>query len=783
MRAQFIAVLGTAIAFSIPSDVYPQSGGLNVQSCFWYATAAQLRQVDGVTGALRRSVESSSTRPLIAKDDCALWSVKGSNLLHHGADGAQIKTTKLSYLDSALTGIDAAAINNIDGSFWIAQGTRLVRLNKTGGVLEATSLSNAAFRLAADFNETLWVAANGHLFRYRNNAPVSDFILPTNVGNPTGLAVDSVRNKVWLTGTRRVIQFNREQPDTLQGVVTLPEDIKSFALDSDNGEAWIATTNSIYVYATGKQQLPTIDLLPHQISAPTLSYDPLGKFMWARTSDKLLKFDRNGNLVATVLTPEGNTGFATAAFRVTPKLTILAPSPGAIGSDPLQPIRVRYDALCSGTPCSVGNSYVNAFTLSAKLNDKGIAGGFQIENGQIRVYTPRTALPEGPNLFTGTLTDAFKQKSAAAESSFVVDLSAPTLVNLSPPDGANLPQQAVTTITGNTDEPASVSFDNRDEFVGIGAITQNAPFSWNATLRPGANRLQLTSTDIAGNARTQTITLNMAFSTIAFDIESPVAGAQIASDSVLVRGALMIDAAVGITVNGVAAELSGQQFQAVVPLVQGTNDITVTATSPNGITSSKTIRVNAQLPEIQIQAHPNPTIVGRPAKFTLTMNATPKLVEVDYNGDGTFDQNSLDPNAVFAHVYYQAGTYQAKFRVTNQQDQTSERTVTVVVVDYSAVDGRIRRVYQEMVAQLRAGNVNSAKSYFTSGSADQYGQVFTALGTGLVSAANNLGTLAEGMVGEDFAEYTLVRNGPDGPEIFLVYFLRGSDGLWRIDSM
>ena len=43
--------------------------------------------------------------------------------------------------------------------------------------------------------------------------------------------------------------------------------------------------------------------------------------------------------------------------------------------------------------------------------------------------------------------------------------------------------------------------------------------------------------------------------------------------------------------------------------------------------------------------------------------------------------------------------------------------------------------------------------------------------------------LQNATIGSDMAEAVLVRNTSNGPQVFLIYFLLGEDGVWRIDGM
>ena len=73
----------------------------------------------------------------------------------------------------------------------------------------------------------------------------------------------------------------------------------------------------------------------------------------------------------------------------------------------------------------------------------------------------------------------------------------------------------------------------------------------------------------------------------------------------------------------------------------------------------------------------------------------------------------------------------------------------------------------------------------------QFGMMFESLGHVIhhlkdmaqPQIVSQLGTLQQATLGNEMAEYLLVRNTTNGPQGFLIYFLLGEDGVWRIDGM
>jgi hypothetical protein len=53
----------------------------------------------------------------------------------------------------------------------------------------------------------------------------------------------------------------------------------------------------------------------------------------------------------------------------------------------------------------------------------------------------------------------------------------------------------------------------------------------------------------------------------------------------------------------------------------------------------------------------------------------------------------------------------------------------------------------------------------------------------LPAVAVKLGTLIDGVLTEEWSELTLLRDTPDGSRLFMMYLIRGGDGIWRLESM
>jgi len=100
-------------------------------------------------------------------------------------------------------------------------------------------------------------------------------------------------------------------------------------------------------------------------------------------------------------------------------------------------------------------------------------------------------------------------------------------------------------------------------------------------------------------------------------------------------------------------------------------------------------------------------------------------------------------------------------------------------------DVKLRATFNAMLDSLRAGDVDGALQFITGGASAQYAALFNGLKQAgkLTDAVNALGTLRGSTVGADFGEVILTRDTPNGTVAFPIWFLRGPDGIWRIEGM
>ncbi|MBI3319830.1 MAG: hypothetical protein HYZ89_04510 [Candidatus Omnitrophica bacterium] len=252
---------------------------------------------------------------------------------------------------------------------------------------------------------------------------------------------------------------------------------------------------------------------------------------------------------------------------------------GGVTGGPTFTVRVGSQATSNSPPG--GRRLV---TIEGTVSDPGasvVVNGVQATVTQTTFRAEGVRLIEGPNLITATATDLAGNRTSqtATVHLHTIPPARPT-VAVTP---------AVTTATSYTLSGTKTAGTS----VWING-TQVAPLdqltTWSLTVAPqeGENVFVIVTKDAIGNeSASQTITMVV-------DNLPPVITVTAPSKTNLTPLALsgtVDDTLTTVTVNGVTASRQGLSFQAQVPLTEGVNTVTVTATSPNGHVSTNSLSV------------------------------------------------------------------------------------------------------------------------------------------------------------------------------------------------
>jgi Glucodextranase, domain B len=204
-------------------------------------------------------------------------------------------------------------------------------------------------------------------------------------------------------------------------------------------------------------------------------------------------------------------------------------------------------------------------------------------------------------IVAGTAVD--KAGNTASASVIVkLDKTPPSLNIASPANGSRVFASHVT-----------VGGVAADTLSGLASVTCNgapaalngANFSCGLTLTPGANSINVNATDIAGNTSTSPLTLTFAPAP-AVRFTSPANLSFLNLSPTTVTGTVD-DPTATITVNSIQAPVANGHFSVTLPLAEGPNIITATATFADGAVGTTSIEVTLDTtpPHVTVTSPPN----------------------------------------------------------------------------------------------------------------------------------------------------------------------------------
>ena len=430
------------------------------------------------------------------------------------------------------------------------------------------------------------------------------------------------------------------------------------------------------------------------------------------------------------------------------------------------------------------NATIAASAVTVSGTFQGPANSTVSVNGVAATVTGSTYTAANLPLSFGSNTLTVKvtaPDNSTASTAVTVNSTQPVLNITAPIANATIGASSVTVSgTLQASSGATVSVN------GIAAtVTGNTYTAVNVSLIYGSNTLTVTVTALDNATANAAVTVTS--STPTLNIASPADGASINGDSILVTGTILAPINTGVTVNGVVANIDNGKFYANnVPLQPGSNTLTVIYTLADGTAATQTRSVNSTGTN-PLQVTADAYTGAAPLSINLTVTSQTgspiQTISVDPGGNGSVGSITASGADGSASLTYPApGTYIANVTITDALGSHSQ-AVAITAWDPAQMDRLLQSIYTGMLTKLSAGDVAGALTAVTATQHDKYQLVFNGLQPNLSTIVSQLGTLQQATLGNEMAEYLLVRNTTNGPQGFLIYFLLGEDGVWRIDGM
>src|SRR3989338_4448546 len=284
-------------------------------------------------------------------------------------------------------------------------------------------------------------------------------------------------------------------------------------------------------------------------------------------------------------------------------------------------------------------------------------------------------LVEGPNTITVTSTDAAGNRAATT-----ITVSLDTRPPARPTHAAtpSVVSGSAYTLTGTKTAGTSIWINGTQ----VVALNSDPTWSITVTLAEGDNDFVIVAKDAVGNVSTSAV------ATTVVDNLPPVITAAPPAKTNLTPYALtgtVDDHLTTVEVNGRAATRSGRSFEADLTLIEGTNTITITATSPNKYVSTKTLTIIlGTIPTIASSAPADGAKLYLGTSTTLQATATVKEADpIQYqlllNGAVLSDWGTSN-NVAWTPTAAQAGVHTVELRARDAFGGFASRTARILVL-------------------------------------------------------------------------------------------------------
>ncbi len=274
-------------------------------------------------------------------------------------------------------------------------------------------------------------------------------------------------------------------------------------------------------------------------------------------------------------------------------------------------------------------------------------------------------------------------------------------------------------------------------------------------------------------------------------LETPADNAVIAGNVILVSGRFIGPSETRVLVNGIEAMTVGDSFYLnnfqLTPETE--NALTIEVISPGGNSATKSYAVTS---ERQSYAYlvPNVSRGVAPLDVTFSIEVIPNYsitsLAADFQRTGEFTSQTVGN---ITNTYISDRVYISRFQIQldNAGTPVEEYAEVAIILDSlpEVEDANIRNQLALFISDLGTNDIDSAKMRITPQYRNKYESVLVDIQSAgnLANMVANFGILEEGFIGNEWAEYTLVRQVGDVNKVFVIHFIKESDGNWYLYNL
>jgi hypothetical protein len=220
----------------------------------------------------------------------------------------------------------------------------------------------------------------------------------------------------------------------------------------------------------------------------------------------------------------------------------------------------------------------------------------------------------------------------------------------------------------------------------------------------------------------------------------------------------------------------------------GENTITANAVSSLDDTATDSVHINAETTGDYITLTSDDESGVFPLDSNLNLEGTFDITEEPvktYTGPGTVDFLPGEEDNKYIAAIATEGLFFITFEVEHEGSVYTD-TVAVLSIDEVVLDTLLKAKWNGMKAALIDGNIEQALNYYTEHSKEKYQRIFNLLGSNISAIASNMGAIELIYANEKIAKYRIKTQETIQGQVYdityYIYFNKGLDGIWKIES-
>lgn len=363
---------------------------------------------------------------------------------------------------------------------------------------------------------------------------------------------------------------------------------------------------------------------------------------------------------------------------------------------------------------------------------------------------------------------------------------APSATLTSPASGAAFWTPGDVTLTSSAADSdgtvSKVEFFDGETLLGT---ADSPPYSF-AWTNPAVGTHSLTAVatdDGAATGRSTPITVTV--KPMQLTLLAPAAEASVSGNHVLVYGLVQAPFNSGVVINGEVAMIDDDdtRFWADVVVSAGANIVEATLTTQDGrrVSQSITIYSDGSTPFLEIVPTQLEVVSPSPETFTLT-NHSATTASVQYNGDSPFTIPASETRT-FEINYGAPHSFQIRFSATDESGNATTQIYMAVPHNPVDLDQNFTALWNDMNSRLIRKDKVHALTFLSLPAQETFGPVFDALISRYAQIAASFSALQRSSLTTSTGEYVVKRSVNYKNVVFFIYFVKGGDGIWRLDSM